>query len=117
MLSSIYLTGGTIEHSELVSQGAEFDWRSIAMNKLRKYGLKVVNPLEFAFSDLAAFEQLEGVELLNDTTELKVKRALDLIDQCDALLANLHRPSYAAAMEIFYAHRTGKMVTVVGNSP
>lgn len=117
MLSSIYLTGGTIDHNELVSQGAEFDWRSIAMNKLRKYGLKVVNPLEFAYSDLAAFEQLEGVELLNDTTEQKVKRALDLIDQCDALLANLHRPSYAAAMEIFYAHRTGKMVTVVGNSP
>lgn len=117
MLSSIYLTGGTIEHNELVSQGVEFDWRSIAMSKLRKYGLKIVNPLEFAYSDLAALEQLEGIELINDTTELKVKRALDLIDQCDALLANLHRPSYAAAMEIFYAHRTGKMVTVVGNSP
>ncbi len=45
---------------------------------------------------MAALEQLEGIELINDTTELKVKRALDLIDQCDALLANLHRPSYGS---------------------
>lgn len=117
MLSSIYLTGGTLEPSELVNQGAALDWRSVAMNKMRKYGLKVVNPLEFAFPELAQLEGMEGIELINDTTDLKVKRALDLIDQCDALLANLHRPSYAAAMEIFYAHRTGKMVTVVGHSP
>ncbi|HEY9784251.1 MAG TPA: hypothetical protein V6D17_02545 [Candidatus Obscuribacterales bacterium] len=114
MLSSVYLTGGTIESHELVSQGPESDWRTIAMTKLTRYGLKVVNPLEFAFMEA---EGLEGAELIYDITEMRVKRALDLIDQCDALLANIHRSSYAAAMEIFYAHRRGKMVTVVGQSP
>jgi len=46
-----------------------------------------------------------------------VRRALDLIDQCDALLANLVNANPGTAMEMFYAHRRGKMVTVVGQQP
>jgi hypothetical protein len=46
-----------------------------------------------------------------------VQRSLELIDQCDALLANLIRPNYGTPMEMFYAHRRGKVVTVVGQSP
>src|SRR5271154_2046317 len=40
-----------------------------------------------------------------------------MIDQCDTLLANLNKPNYGTPMEIFYAHRRGKVVTVVGQSP
>lgn len=117
MLSSIYLTGGTIDSHDLVSQGADSDWRSMAMSKLRRYGMKIVNPLEFALMEMEFMEGMQAVELINDSTDIKVKRALDLIDQCDALLANLQRASYGTAMEIFYAYRRGKMVTVVGQSP
>jgi hypothetical protein len=106
--SSIYLTGSTIESSQPpVAGGSEPDWRSLAMTKLQRYGLKVVNPLQLTWS---AFELEEGLER-------GIRRALDLIDQSDAVLANLLRPSYGTAMEMFYAHRRGKMVTVVGQSP
>lgn len=105
--SAIYLTGSTIETGETVAGIAEPDWRSIAMTKLQLYGLKVVNPLQLTWS---AGE-------LDDGLERRVRHSLDLIDQSDALLANLLRPSYGTAMEIFYAHRRGKAVTVVGQSP
>lgn len=117
MLSSIYLTGATIDSHDLVSQGPDSDWRNMAMSKLRRYGLRIINPLEFALSEIELMEGMEAIELINDSTEIKVKRALDMIDQCDALLANLQRASYGTAMEIFYAYRRGKMVTVVGPSP
>jgi hypothetical protein len=111
--SSIYLTGGTIDSQDVVSALPEADWRSLAMTKLQRYGLRVINPLEFAWGNENACEQ----ELLNDGLTLRVRRALELIDQCDALLANLNRSSYGTAMEIFYAYRRGKVVTVVGQSP
>lgn len=117
MLSSIYLTGGTIDSHDLVSQGPESDWRTMAISKLRRYGLRIINPLEYALSEIEVVDGREAIELINDSTEIKVKRALDMIDQCDALLANLQKASYGTAMEIFYAYRRGKMVTVVGQSP
>jgi len=110
MLSSIYLTGGTFD--PVIALDSEPNWRSMAMTRLRRYGLKVVNPLEFAWGSEEA-----DVTDLSDGTRIKVKRALELIDQCDALLANLNRSSYGTAMEIFYASRLGKAVTVVGPSP
>ena len=112
MLSTIYLTGDTVEAQSLIAQAALPDWRTVAMSKLQRYGLKVVNPLELPWSseknELADFtESVDG----------RVRRALDLIDQCDALLANLNKSSYGTAMEMFYAHRRGKTVTVIGQSP
>lgn len=107
LASTIYLTGGTVEPPHDVGEMSEPDWRSLATTKLQRYGLRVVNPLQLPWSALE-FEE---------TIEHRVRRALDLIDQADALLANLLRPSYASAMEMFYAHRRGKAVTVVGHSP
>lgn len=70
------------------------------MNRLQRHGLRVLNPLDLSWSQ-----------------ESQVRKSLDLIDQCDAVLANLMRSGYGTAMEIFYAHRQGKAVTVVGSSP
>lgn len=107
MMSSIYITHEVVEMSELGALGQEADWRAQAISKLQRYGLRVVNPIDWA---IPLVDEPEGVEK-------RVRRALDLIDQCDALLANLHRPNHGTAMEIFYAHRSGKMVTVVGSPP
>lgn len=111
MLSSIYLTGDTIEAQELVGQMASPDWRSMAMTKLQRYGVQVVNPLELTWSGI------DSPEIISEGSESRIRRALELIDQCDALLANLNRSSYGTAMEMFYAFRRGKFVTVVGQSP
>jgi hypothetical protein len=111
MLSSIYLTGG-IYDSQAITAGPDAEWRSSAMNKLHRSGLRVINPLEFAWTNEdIAFEQID------DGANSKVRRALDLIDQSDAVLANLNYSGYGTAMEIFYAHTHGKIVTVVGQSP
>ena len=112
MHSSIYLTGSTIDAQEVVASGPDADWRSLAMTKLTRYGLKVVNPLEFPW-----IPEYAGAQDLNEGLNIKVQRSLELIDQCDAVLANLNRSSYGTAMEIFYAYRRGKVVTVVGPSP
>ena len=113
MLSSIYLTGDNVGAQDLQIPGPTPDWRSFAMTKLQRYGLKVVNPLELAWSEVDYSEPLEQI----DGVDLRVRRALDLIDQCDGLLANLNKSSYGTAMELFYAYRRGKMVTVIGQSP
>jgi nucleoside 2-deoxyribosyltransferase len=111
MLSSVYLTGDSLVAQGLLELQSEPDWRAIAMSKLRRYGLRVVNPLEFTWANPPEeFSETEG-------PDLRVRRALDLIDQSDVLLANLNRSSYGTAMELFYAHQRGKMVTVVGQSP
>lgn len=106
-MSSIYITHEVVEMSELVPMAPQPDWRTLAISKLQRHGLRVVNPIDWAIPDSAEI----------DSVEKRVRRALDLIDQCDAVLANLHRSNYGTAMEIFYAHRRGKMVTVVGHSP
>ena len=105
-MSQIYLTGDVVESSDLSGLVAcpELDWRTQAMAKLQRYGMKVVNPLL-------------GTWTSDEALERRVRRALELIDQCDAVLANLNLPGYGTPMEIFYAHRRGKMVTVIGQSP
>jgi hypothetical protein len=116
MMSSVYLTGDSLQAQDLLelqSLQTAPDWRAFAMTKLRRYGLKIVNPLEFTWSG----NQAEVPGELGESTDLRVRRALDLIDQSDVLLANLNRSSYGTAMELFYAHQRGKMVTVVGQSP
>lgn len=120
MLSSIYLTGGSTEpypnpYADVSAPYA--DWRSVALTKLQHHGLKVVNPLEFAWSEFGQNEQAIDIVDLEKNIDERVKRSLDLIDQCDALLANLNKPNYGTAMEIFYASRHHKMVTVVGPPP
>ncbi|MBZ0187739.1 MAG: nucleoside 2-deoxyribosyltransferase domain-containing protein, partial [Candidatus Obscuribacterales bacterium] len=113
MLPSVYITGDSINARDSVGAIPVRDWRSHALTRLQTSGLKVINPLELAwtFTDQCEFE------FLSDSADKRVRRALDLIDECDAMLANLEMSSYATAMEMFYAHRHGKMVTVVGASP
>jgi nucleoside 2-deoxyribosyltransferase len=105
-MSHIYLTGDVVESSDLsgLVDNPELDWRTSAMTKLQRYGMQVVNPI------LGAWDSDDGLER-------RVRRALDLIDQADAVLANLRAPGYGTPMEIFYAHRRGKTVAVVGQSP
>lgn len=105
-MSQIYLTGDVIESTDFAGlvDNPEADWRTIALSKLQRYGMRVVNPIV-------------GVGATDGSLERRVRRALDLIDQADAVLANVHKPSYGTPMEIFYAHRRGKMVAVVGQSP
>ena len=112
MQATVYITGDYINSRELRGELHSDDWRSAAMLKLQQYGLKVINPLELAWMERAP----EEVEL-SDSANKRVRRALDLIDECDALLANLARSTHGTAMEMFYAHRRGKIVTVVGPSP
>lgn len=85
----------------------EPDWRSVATCRLQQNGLKVLNPLELTWLP----------NELGQAHERRVRNALSQIDQCDALLANLHKSSYGTAMELFYAHQRGKVVTVIGQSP
>ncbi len=121
MLSSIYLTGGSAEpypsrYAESVT-APYADWRSLALTKLQHYGLKVINPLEFAWTEFGPGEQSLDILGLKENIDERVQHSLDLIDQCDGLLANLSKPNYGTAMELFYAYRHHKMVTVVGQPP
>jgi hypothetical protein len=111
MLSSIYLTGDQLDGQQLSGQFPLPDWRSFAVTKLHRHGVRVMNPLELAYSIS------DAEDLITEEVEVRVRRALELIDQSDAVLANITRSSYATAMEMFYAHRRGKLVTVVGQSP
>lgn len=123
MLSSIYLTGAAVDVGEFTqstpgvnwSAHPQTDWRTIAMMRLTNHGLRVINPLEFAWTE-TDFNFDDAIELA-DSSDQRVRRALDLIDQSDGLLANIERANYGTAMEIFYAHRRGKLVTVVGAAP
>jgi hypothetical protein len=105
-MSHIYLTGDVVESNDLsgLVDRPEPDWRTIALSKLQRYGVRVVNPIVGAWAT-------------DDEQERRVRRALDLIDQSDAVLANLRAPGYGTPMEIFYAHRRGKTVAVIGQSP
>jgi hypothetical protein len=106
MSPAIYLTGSTTEVVSFTEQPPEPDWRVFAMSRLQRHGINVINPLDLIWSEAD----------VSDKMEQGVKKALDLIDQSDAVLANLTKPNYGTAMEIFYAHRQGKLVTVFGNA-
>ncbi len=118
MLSSIYLSGTSFDSPEIIGQDPNFDWRCQAVSKLGSHGLTVINPIEISFnsSETPNLSQ-SNISQANRDKDPRVIRALDLIDQSDALLANINQASYATAMEIFYAYNKGKMVTVVGQSP
>lgn len=113
MLATVYITGGSLNAHDLMGELAAPDWRSSAVQRLETHGLRVVNPLELAWSVPECREAID----ISDSANKKIRRALDLIDECDALLANIERSSYGTAMEMFYAYRRGKMVTVIGPSP
>ncbi|MBI5173597.1 MAG: hypothetical protein HY986_11975 [Candidatus Melainabacteria bacterium] len=123
MLSSIYLTGASIDPGELSqvqntaarNSSSQADWRTFAMTRLTNHGLKVINPLELPWTE-TEFNFDEAIDLAG-TSDQRVRRALELIDQSDGLLANIERANYGTAMEIFYAHRSGKLVTVFGAAP
>jgi hypothetical protein len=108
-MSHIYLTGDVIESQDMsgLVESSEPDWRMLAITKFQRCGMRVVNPIS----------GVSGAWASDDGLERRVRRALDLIDQCDAVLANLKTPGYGTPMEIFYAHRRGKTVAVVGHSP
>ena len=121
MLSSVYLTGSDTElhidpHSD-TTLPYQADWRSFALTKLQRYGFKVVNPLEFLWNEPGIPEEPPVLVDFGENADHRIQRALELIDQCDTLLANLNRPNYGTPMEMFYAYRRGKVVTVVGQSP
>src|ERR1700678_2265435 len=98
MSPAIYLSGVTTEPTYFSEHLPEPDWRAIAMSRLQRHGINVINPLDLAWLEVDAPSKIEE----------GVRKALDLIDQSDAVLANLTKPTYGTAMEIFYAHRQGK---------
>jgi hypothetical protein len=120
MLASVYLTGETINDKDgiALARGHQLsvDWRSFAFSRHESYGFKVVNPLSLSYMSPTAGRDSREIAV-GESNDIRVRRALDLIDQSDALLANLEESNVGVAMEIFYAHRRGKMVTVVGPSP
>ena len=59
------------------------------MMRLTNHGLRVINPLEFAWTE-TDFNFDDAIELA-DSSDQRVRRALDLIDQSDGLLANIER--------------------------
>ncbi len=107
MPSSVYLSGPSIPLSD-PSVPISTDWKSYAASTFIRSGITVANPLDL---DLTGF--IKGV----DESTGAVKHSLSLIDRADSLLANLTQVTESATMEMFYAHRQGKQVVVVGNEP
>ncbi len=107
MTSTVYLSGpsNTITDPSVVLTA---DWKSYAASTFIKSGITVANPLEL---DLTGF--IKNVDESGDS----VKHSLTLIDRADSILANLTQLTESATMEIFYAHRQGKQVVVVGKEP
>lgn len=86
------------------------DWKAYAASTFLRSGITVANPIEL---DLKGF-----VTSVDDPANFtSVKHSLELIDRADSLLANLVQLTESVTMEIFYAHRQGKQVVVVGAEP
>lgn len=107
MPSSIYLSGPSENYID-PSLPLTNDWKSYAISNLLKAGITVANPLDL---DLKGF-----VSDIEEPTA-SVKHSLNLIDKADSVLSNIIQISESATMEIFYAHRQGKQVVVVGKEP
>lgn len=107
MGNSVYLSGpsNTPDPSVPIST----DWKAYAASTFLKSGMIVANPLEL---DLTGF--IDGAE---NEEHSSVKHSLSLIDKSDSILANINQLTESATMEMFYAHRQGKQVVVVGNEP
>lgn len=109
MLASIYLSGPPCTVSD-PSLSIPTDWKVYAASTFLKSGFSVANPIEL---DLTGF--VKNVDEVSQMTS--VKHSLLLIDRADSLLANLTQINESVTMEMFYAHRQGKKVVVVGNEP
>ena len=107
MTSSVYLSGSSDNYID-PSLPISADWKAYVISTLLRSGRTVANPIEL---DLKGF-----VTNLNDPTG-SVKHSMNLIDRADSLLANIIQISESATMEMFYAHRQGKQVVVVGSEP
>ncbi len=107
MPTSIYLSGPPITLSD-PSLPISTDWKTYAASTFIRSGITVANPLDL---DLTGFITSVG------ESKSAVKHSLSLIDRADSLLANLTQVTESATMEMFYAHRQGKQVVVVGNEP
>ncbi|MBI3590215.1 MAG: hypothetical protein HY094_02415 [Candidatus Melainabacteria bacterium] len=109
MTTSVYLSGppSAVNDSSLAFSA---DWKAYAASTFLKSGITVANPIEL---DLTGF-----VTNVSDQANFSsVKHSLSLIDRADSLLANLTQINESVTMEMFYAHRQGKQVVVVGNEP
>lgn len=109
MLTSVYLSGPASKIND-PSLPITTDWKSYAASTFLRSGITVANPIEL---DLTGF-----VTNTDDPSNLSsVKHSLNLIDKADSLLANLSQLTESVTMEMFYAHRQGKQVVVVGSEP
>lgn len=109
MVTSIYLSGPPQPVND-PTLGGPADWKVCVANTFIKSGITVANPIEL---DLTGY-----VGNVDDFTNFSsVKHSLVLIDRADSLLANITQVNEAVTMEMFYAHRQGKTVVVVGNEP
>ena len=108
MTTSVYLSGPPTANIPDPTLPITTDWKAYAASTFLKSGITVANPIEL---DLTGF--ITKVEELSGT----VKHSLNLIDRADSLLANLTQITESTTMEMFYAHRQGKQVVVVGNEP
>ena len=109
VIASVYLSGPPCNVSD-PSLPSPTDWKVYAASTFLKSGLSVANPIEL---DLTGF-----VSNVDDISKMSsVKHSLSLIDRADSLLANLTQLTESVTMEMFYAHRQGKKVVVVGNEP
>lgn len=107
MTTSVYLSGPPTAISD-PTLPISTDWKAYAASTFLKSGITVANPIEL---DLSGFVTKVG------ESSSAVKHSLNLIDRADSLLANLTQITESATMEMFYAHRQGKQVVVVGNQP
>ncbi len=110
MPTSVYLSGPSNQPLVDPSLAISADWKAYAASKFIQSGITVANPLDL---DISGF--IKNVdEFASNST---IKHSLALIDRADSLLANLLQATESSPMEIFYAHRQGKQVVVVGNEP
>ncbi len=107
MSGLIYLSGPSNKTND-PSVPISADWKTYAASTFLKSGITVANPIEL---DLSGF--ISSV----DESGNAVKYSLNLIDRADSILANIVQITESTTMEIFYAHRQGKRVVVVGNEP
>ncbi len=108
MPTSIYLSGPSTSTINDLMLPIPADWKAYAASKFIQSGIMVANPLDL---EIAGF-----IKNVDESTST-IKHSLALIDKADSLLANLLQATESTPMEMFYAHRQGKQVVVVGNEP
>lgn len=109
MTSSIYLSGPSSKNLD-PTLPISADWKSYATGMFLRSGIIVANPIDL---DIGNFIETNDYPSSIDS----VQQSLNLIDKADSVLANLTQIIESTMMEIFYAHRQGKQVIVVGSEP